>query len=674
MTSPLELTIFLLFAAVVGVVIFRVLNLPPMLGYLCTGIAIGPHTAHFVTDSDSVQYLAEFGIVFLMFSVGLEFSLSQLRSMKRIVFGLGFFQVIFTIAAAVLAGLALRVVFHGMTWQASFALGSAMAMSSTAIVSKMLAERLELESEHGRNIIGVLLFQDLAVVPLLIVISALEKDPVDLATELGFAGLKIAIALGLVLFFGQRIMSKWFDVVARRRSQELFMLNLLLVTLGAAALTQRLGLSMALGAFIAGMLIAETPYRHQVEEDIKPFRDVLLGLFFITTGMLLDPAVLVHHPLLVGLLLIGPICFKLSLITGLARAFGASSGVAIRTGLGLAQAGEFGFVLMNLGSVKGLVDHDLTQAILAAMLLSMLIAPFLIQNADRIVMRISSTEWLRQSLQMTRIATQSIKTTGHVIICGYGRSGQNLARMLEQEGLPYVALDLDPDRVAAAAAAGESVVFGDASRREALAAAGIHRAAAVAITSDSTPAAIKILHHVHQLEPTLPVIVRTFDDTDLEKLLAAGATEVIPEIVEGSLMLASHTLVLMGVPMRRVVRRVEEMRDARYSMLRGYFRGADDTDDSIDHEQVRLQSIPIAERAEAVGRTLGELNLADFGVEVTAIRRHGIRGVEPGPEMQVRAHDIIVLRGLPEALGKAEAELTRIGRSASQTVVAEHDE
>jgi len=238
--------------------------------------------------------------------------------------------------------------------------------------------------------------------------------------------------------------------------------------------------------------------------------------------------------------------------------------------------------------------------------------------------------------------------------------------MLEQEGLSYVALDLDPDRVAAAASAGESVVFGDAGRRESLVAAGIHRASAVAITSDSTPAAIKILHHIHTLEPTLPVIVRTVDDTDLEKLLAAGATEVIPEIIEGSLMLASHTLVLVGVPMRRVVRRVEEMRDARYSMLRGYFRGADDTDDDIDHEQVRLQSVPITERVDAVGMTLGELGLAALGVEVTAIRRHGIRGVEPGAETRLRANDIVVLRGLPEALGKAETQLTRGRRGLAE--------
>jgi monovalent cation:H+ antiporter-2, CPA2 family len=252
-----------------------------------------------------------------------------------------------------------------------------------------------------------------------------------------------------------------------------------------------------------------------------------------------------------------------------------------------------------------------------------------------------------------------------VIICGYGRAGQNLARMLEHEGLSYVALDLDPDRVSAAAAAGESVVYGDAGRREALVAAGLHRAATVAITFANTPSALRVLHSIHELEPTLPVIVRTVDDADLEKLIASGATEVIPEIVEGSLMLASHTLVLMGVPMRRVVRRVEEMRDERYSMLRGYFRGADDSEDDERNEQVRLQSVPVDANADAVGRTLHELGLVDDGVEVTAIRRHGIRGVEPDPDTKLRASDIVVLRGLPEALSKAEERLSRNRRAGA---------
>lgn len=663
MISPLEMTLFLLLASVVGVVLFRYLNLPPMLGYLTVGILVGPRALGIVPDTHGAQNLAEFGVVFLMFSIGLEFSLSKLRAMRHAVFGLGLSQVLGTIVVALLVGLALEPWVH-ITWQACVALGGALAMSSTAIVSKMLAERLEIESAHGRNILGVLLFQDLAVVPLLIVIAAFGGDSKSLVESLGLAAIKIVFALGLLLIVGQKFMTRWFNVVARRRSQELFVLNVLLVTLGAAFITDKFGLSLALGAFIAGMLIAETPYKHQVEEDIKPFRDVLLGLFFVTTGMLLNPHVIWQHPVMVAAFLIGPVVLKAVMITALARLFGASPGVAMRTGLGLAQAGEFGFVLLNLILDKHLVDPTLLQAILAAMLLSMLAAPFLIQNADRIVLRLSSTEWMQQSLMMTRIATQSIKQSGHVIVCGYGRAGQNLARMLENEGLSYVALDLDPDRVAAAAAAGESVVFGDAARRESLVAAGIHRAAAVAITYANTQSAFRVLHYIHELEPTLPVIVRTVDDADLERLLAAGATEVIPEIVEGSLMLASHMLVLMGVPMRRVVRRVEELRDARYSLLRGYFHGTDDAGED-GHEQVRLQSVPVDARADAVGRTLAELGLAELGVEVTAIRRHGIRGVEPDPTTKLRENDIVVLRGLPEQLAEAEERLSRHRRTGA---------
>jgi CPA2 family monovalent cation:H+ antiporter-2 len=509
---------------------------------------------------------------------------------------------------------------------------------------------------------GVLLFQDLAVVPLLIIIAALTREPGDMAVELSLAALKAAVVLALLLFVGRRAMGKWLDLIARRRSQELFMLNLLLLTLGAAALTHHFGLSMALGAFMIGMLIAETPYHHQVEGDIRPLRDVLLGLFFMTTGMLLDPAVLLQHPLLVGLLLLGMVLFKLALVFGLARLFGASSGVAIRTSLGLAQAGEFGFVLLNFVSQSHLIDAAWVQVVLASMLLSMLVAPFLIIHADRIALWLSSTEWLNQSLQMTQIAAQSIKNAGHVVICGYGRSGQNLARMLEQEGLSYVALDLEPDRVNAAAVAGESVVYGDAMRSDVLAAAGIQRAAAVAITIGNTRVALKILHTIHALAPALPVIVRTADDSDLEKFLAAGAAEVIPESIEGSLMLASHTLVLMGVPMRRVLRRAEEMRDARYTLLRGYFRGADDSDDNPDdHEQARLQSIFLASGAAAIGASLHELGLESLGAEVTAIRRKGIRGVAPGPETQLRAGDIVVVRGRPEALAQAEEVLLARG-------------
>ncbi|ODP35763.1 monovalent cation:proton antiporter family protein [Pandoraea sp. ISTKB] len=656
MASPLELTLVLLFAACVGVVLFRMLHLPPMLGYLSVGIVIGPHALGLASDSQRVQYLAEFGVVFLMFSIGIEFSLPKLKSMRRVVLGLGVSQVLGTLLVAVGLG-ALVNLFWSFSWQASVALGGALAMSSTAIVTKMLAERLELETEHGRNIMGVLLFQDLAVVPLLIVISALGGNSKALVLALSLAALKITGALALLLWLGQKLVGRWFHIVAARRSQELFMLNLLLLTLGLAYITEHLGLSMALGAFIAGMLIAETPFRHQVEDDIKPFRDVLLGLFFITTGMLLNPTIVLKQPLLVLLFFVGPLIVKFTLIAGLARLFGSPPGTAIRTGLGLAQAGEFGFVLLNLVIDRNLLDPSLSQAVLAGMLLSMLCAPFLIINADRIALRFVANEWMMQSLQMTKIATQSIKTSGHVIICGYGRCGQNLARMLEQEGIGYVALDLDPDRVMEAASSGETVVFGDAARREALVAAGIHRAAGIVVTYDSTPAALKVLAQVQALEPTLPVVVRTVDDTHIDDLIAAGATEVVPEIVEGSLMLASHALVLMGVPMRRVLRRVAQARNERYSLLRGYFHGLDDEDEDGEREQVRLQSVPLTLNADAVGRTLGELRLDKLGVTVTAIRRHGIRGVEPVAETRLMAEDIVVLRGLPDKLDEAEMRL-----------------
>ena len=660
MFSSLELTLMLLGSAVLGVVAFRMLHLPPMLGYLAVGIVIGPHALGLAAENEASHTLAEFGVVFLMFSIGLEFSLPKFLAMRRIVFGLGMAQVVTTIIATVVfgwfVGRYLSAYIH-LSWQAAFALGGALAMASTAIVTKMLAERLELETEHGRNIMGVLLFQDLAVVPLLIVISALGGNSKALVLALSLAALKITGALALLLWIGQKLVGRWFHIVAARRSQELFMLNLLLLTLGLAYITEHLGLSMALGAFIAGMLIAETPFRHQVEDDIKPFRDVLLGLFFITTGMLLNPAIVLQQPWLVLLFFVGPLVVKFTLIAGLARVFGSPPGTAIRTGLGLAQAGEFGFVLLNLVIDRQLLDPSLSQAVLAGMLLSMLCAPFLIINADRIALRFVANEWMMQSLQMTRIATQSIKTSGHVIICGYGRCGQNLARMLEQEGIGYVALDLDPDRVMEAASSGESVVFGDAARREALVAAGIHRAAGIVVTYDSTPAALKVLAQVQALEPTLPVVVRTFDETDIDDLLAAGATEVVPEIVEGSLMLASHALVLMGVPMRRVLRRVAQARNERYSLLRGYFHGLDDEDEGGEREQVRLQSVPLPLDADAVGRTLGELRLDKLGVTVTAIRRHGIRGVEPVSETRLMAEDIVVLRGLPDKLVAAQRRL-----------------
>jgi len=666
MATTLELVLLYLVAAVGGVVACRLAKLPPMLGYLAVGVVIGPNAMALAKDSGGVSYLAEFGVVFLMFVIGLEFNLPKLKSMRKLVFGLGLAQVFLTIAGTVGGHFLLTWAFSfterpwELSWRGSLVLGGAMAMSSTAIVVKMMADRLELESEHGRRVMGALLFQDLAVVPLLVLIPALDSDGVDMVTSLAWASLKATVLLGVLLVGGQKVMRWWLTIVARRKSEELFVLNLLLVTLGLAWLTEHFGLSLALGAFLAGMLIAETEYKHQVETDIRPFHDVLLGLFFITIGMKLDWRPVLDQWALVLLLTLLPVVAKFVLVSTLARLFGAAPGVALRTGLYLAQAGEFGFVLLTLGAEQQLIDPRWVSPVLASMVLSMLATPFLIMYSNRIVMRLSASDWLMQSVAMTTIAKRSINAEAHIIIAGYGRSGQNLARLLEGERIPYMALDLDPDRVRQAAAAGQSVVFGDAARLQSLMAAGLARASAVVVSYHDTPSALKILRQVQEHAPKVPVIVRTIDDSDIERLRAAGATEVVPEAIEGSLMLASHALALVGVPMRRVIRVVQDQRDARYGLLRGYFHGADD--DGVDELQTaRLLSVTLPAAGSHLGQTLADQALHAVGVTVVSVRHAAGAVTVPDDSLVLAAGDTLVLSGLPEPLALAESKL--LGRS-----------
>lgn len=660
--SPLELTLLYLLAAVLGVVVCRSLKLPPMLGYLAVGVVIGPNALALAKNADGVRHLGEFGVVFLMFVIGLEFNLPKLRAMRSHVFGLGLFQVVLTMLGATGATLAMAHFaphLWDMDWKTALALSAAIAMSSTAIVVKLMTERLELESEHGKRVIGVLLFQDLAVVPLLVLIPALAAPGEQMFATLAFATLKATALISVLLVGGPRVMRWWLTLVARKKSEELFVLNLLLITLALAWLTEMAGLSLALGAFIAGMLISETQYKQQVESDIRPFHDVLLGLFFISIGMMLDWRLVLERWPLVLLLVTVPLMFKATLVTLLARGLGATMGVSLRAGLYLAQAGEFGFVLLTLAQQNNLVPPALLNPILAGMVLSMLATPFIFMYSNQLVMKLVSSEWLQQSLQMTTIARKSINANKHVIICGYGRCGQNLARMLERESIPYIALDLDPDRVRQAAAAGDSVVFGDAARLPALMAAGLARASAVVITYLEVPGAMKVLSHTRTHAPQVPVIVRTQDDHDLVALRQAGATEVVPEAIEGSLMLASHALALVGVPVRRVIRIVQDQRDARYGLLRGYFHGADDVStDEVNAE--RLSSLTLTTNSHAIGKTVSQLDiLQELDVRVVSVRRRGGKVLPMAQDPLILDGDTLVLSGKTEALASAEQDLLK---------------
>ena len=572
MTS-LELTLLYLLAAVLGVVGCRFLKLPPMLGYLVVGVVIGPNALAFAQSSEGIRHLAEFGVVFLMFVIGLEFNLPKLKAMRRFVFGLGLFQVVLTIFMVTTVSVFLSVMaptLWGMSWQTALTLAGALAMSSTAIVIKLMSDRLELDSEYGKRVLGVLLFQDLAVVPLLVLIPALNAPPEELMTALFFAAAKAVVLITLLLTGGQRVMRWWLLLVARRQTEELFVLNVLLITLGLAWLTELAGLSLALGAFVAGMLISETEFKHRVETDIKPFHDVLLGLFFITIGMMLDWRIIWDRWAFVLFLVTLPVVFKFVLIAALTRLGGASEGISLRTGLYLAQAGEFGFVLLTLGNQHNLVPPDWLNPVLASMVLSMMATPFIVMHANQWVMKWSASDWLEQSLEMTQLAQKSINTEKHIIICGYGRCGQNLAKLLKTQEIPYLALDLDPDRVNRAISQGDHVAYGDAARLQSLMAVGLERASAVVITYLDNASAFKVLDLAREHAPHVPVVVRTQDDHDLAKFQAAGASEVVPETIEGSLMLATHALALVGVPMKRVIRMVQAQRLQRYELLREF--------------------------------------------------------------------------------------------------------
>ena len=663
MLTSLELALILLAASVISVVALRALRLPPLVAYLAVGMLLGPHAANLAGDPTAVAHAGELGVVFLMFTLGLEFNLAKLTAMRSLVFGLGAAQVGMTMLLVVGALLAAPVALSGwvlgvqVDWRIALTLGGAVAMSSTAMVVKLLAEKRELETEHGRRVFSVLLFQDLAVIPLLVVIPALATGGDSWMMSLAQAILLAAALLVVLLRFGPRVMKRWFNLVARQRSHELFTLNVLLATLLFAWLSKKAGLSMELGAFVAGMLIAETEFRFQVEEDIKPFRDVLLGLFFVAIGTQLNLRVVIDAWPRVILLACLPILLKFVVVGLVVRGFGGSTGVAVRTAIWLAQAGEFGFVLLALAASVGLMADPTLQPVLAAMLLSLLVSPLLIEQANRIALRVSGQEWLQRSLQLQTIASRSLARDRHVIICGYGRCGQALAHVLESEKVSFMALDLDPDRVRQAAATGESVVYGDSARRETLLAAGVHRARALAITFDDTQVALRILHLVREMAPQLPILVRTSHEADIERLRAAGATEVVPEIVEGSLMLASHALALAGVPLGRVLRRVRKVRESRYTLLQGFFHGTDDQDeDAIEDAQIHLRAVGVSGASQAAGKSLSNVMLGE--ARVSAVVRAGQRIVDPSPDLRLEAGDTLVLAGTLEQIGEAEARLT----------------
>jgi CPA2 family monovalent cation:H+ antiporter-2 len=654
--DPLLQILILLAASVCVVAAMRKLAMPAILGYLAVGMLLGPFALALAANNDTTQLLADFGVVFLVFTLGLEFSLPRLVAMRWEVLGVGGAQVTLT---AGLVALGAILLLHVQPI-AAVVMGGAVAMSSTAIIIAQLTEQSENNRTHGRLAVAICLFQDLSFPLFLALISAIggSEQPPDIDHVASAIG-KASLALLLVLAAGRWLLRPLFMGIAAMRSSELFSLAVLLAVLASAWATHAVGLSLALGAFLAGMMLAETEFRHQVEATIRSYRDVFLGLFFITVGMLLDVRLLFAHFWLVTLILVLMLALKTAVVTLAAKPGTHSWFKALRTGIVTSQGGEFGFALLTLLLRRDLTDSGIVQPLLAATVLSMVLSPVLIRHNRRItraLLREARPE--RPGTMNDERATLALAGRAHVIICGFGRVGQNIARVLEQTGFEYIALDLDPDRIRRGRQAGDPVIYGDASQKEILESVGIDHASVVVITFAGTEVALRILRTARGLRDDVPILVRTQDDTKLKELQAAGATEVVPETLEASLMLLSHLLLLMKLPVGRVIRTINDIRSHRYGMLQQYFRdaGANDLDETHAFRE-ELHSVILPPQAWAVERSIEEFLGRGSKAAVNAVRRDGIVGREPAPGTIFKEGDVVVLYGTPEAVEHAESLL-----------------
>ena len=557
--------LIILASSLVVIALFRRLQLPPVLGYLCVGLAVGPTALDWVNDSEDLPDLAELGVVFLLFSLGLEFSLSKMLALRSVVFGLGSLQVLG--CGVLLGGLLMG---FGLSPGVALLLGAGLALSSTAIVSKELGSLGEIFSSHGQNAIGVLLFQDVVAVLLLTLVPVFAGS----SEQAWYWALPLTLGKTVVLFVGLLLASRWllprlFHEVAASHSAELFVLLALVIVLLTAWLTHLLGLSPALGAFLAGMLLGESHYRHQIEADIRPFRDILLGLFFVSIGMLIDLQLFVSHSLLILGLTLALMLVKGCVVAALVKLRGSDSETAWRSGLALAQGGEFCFALMAQMQQSRLIPDAFNGLLLAATFCSMLLTPLLLRAAPAIALRLHRKP--NQQVQLEEITALNAELRDHAVICGYGRVGQTIGRFLRREQQAFIALDDDPERVKEAATEDRNVHYGDCRRGALLSAVGLERARLVVIAVDNSDVALTVLKEARRINPRVPILVRTRDDSQLAELKAAGASEVVPELLESSLMLASHALILLGLPDQQVQARVDDVRRSRYRLLHGVY-------------------------------------------------------------------------------------------------------
>jgi len=631
--------------------LFHKMRLPALVGFLITGVLIGPHGAAFITETRAVERLAEIGVVLLLFTVGLEFSIADImRSGRQFLIG-GGTQVLLTIAAV--TGVALA--FHSPLPQAVF-FGFLASLSSTAIVLKMYSDRAELDTAHGRLATGILLFQDIAVVPMMLLLPIMGQaaiagavTPLSVLRTLGMA----ILGLVVVFFSARKAVPFLLHQVIRLKNREMFFLLVVLLCLGTAWITYSLGLSLALGAFLAGLIVSESEYSHHIVAEIMPFRDYFSSIFFISIGMLLHIRYFAGHwPLLLALTIL-LIAAKTFLVIVTAKTLRYPIRSALLAGLGLAQIGEFSFLLAQQGLARGLISGDIFQMFINASILSMLATPFMIHFASRLTERLPSPS--------VGEGTEACTLSGHTIIAGYGMNGRNLARTLRATHIPYVILEVNADTIRSARSEGEPIIYGDITRKDVLERAGIACAKVIVFAISDYAAARISVRLARQLNSTIFILVRTRYAAEVEQLYTIGADQVIPEEFETSVEIFSRVLNQYHVPSNVIANQINLIRLEGYKMLRGIsleqenigriaalFAGA-----TVDNYQVQPDSA-------AAGRTLGELDLRKAtGATVVAIARSGKAVTNPNPDFRIEVDDILVLLGAHKELDMAVNLLTK---------------
>ncbi len=638
------------------VLLFHQFRLPSIAGFLVAGALIGPHGLHLVPDLSQVQILAEIGVVLLLFTIGIEFSLTSLASSRRLLMIAAPIQVggvlVLATLCAVVGGLSVR---QGIFW------GFLLSLSSTAIVLKALGERGDSDTIHGRATIGILIFQDLAVVPMMLLTPILASSNEDsLLTVLLTLGTSVMV-VGFIVAATWYLVPKLLEVIVRSRSRELFLLTIIVLCLGIAWLTSLGGLSLALGAFIAGLVISESEYSHQAMAEVLPFRDSFNSLFFVSIGILMDWRVVVDHPLLIVALLVSILVGKFVTGTGAVLATGTPPRSAVMAGVALAQVGEFSFILAQGGQEAGLLRGDLYQLFLAVSVLTMMITPFFIQWSPHLARRTEALQrlhrWLpgRTMARAAEVEGRSLKIKDHVIIVGYGLNGRNLARVLGDTEIPYVALDLDGDTVRREAQHGVPIYYGDATNQNVLRHVRIEDARVLVIAISDPFSARRTVQVVRGLNPKIHIVVRTRYLRELEELHQLGADDVVPEEFETSIEIFALVLRTYGLPPEFVSKKAEQIRREGYALLRRselpelahHLRGGTLTD-------VEVETCRIEGDSPAVGKTLADLSIRPMtGASVIAWTRQGVTQSNPSEKVRLEAGDVVVLLGSPTQIRRA---------------------